>query len=518
MLANPHALGDLEASADRPLWASARDGKSWFDQLLLPEALRRYMGRPCISLEDLLRWRSLHDVPVSCAELQSFVKDQDGALEAKDVLTPISLCWPMGFAWSSFAAQSTMVASVQQANFGSTQFLTDEGALPDPGLPSVAVATDDVTLFNRASHAEVNAWRQAGYSPLGTLDAAWESIGIVGQDSKKYDLHSTTTVLGVSLLDGTQLGPRFGTLWSLMEAVADLTHLGKCCPKDYSSILGSMQWQDLLNRPLFSCLNTAYAFARVEPFDGEIPLWPHALSEFQLNCCLCPLWIVDLCRPWSSRVIATDASPSFGFGVCQAKLQLHLVRAAASVAGRGPHHFHLLNRVGADADKPRAGIGHVLPLRWRDFKVVLSSRARRKEHAGLLEAEGAFLAIKRAARDVKCHGYRQLILMDAIAVLSALQKGRSSVPTLRSCIKRCAVVLLAENIRPRFGYIPTAWNPADPPSRGKQVIGSARRRRVTTHYDVLDKHFLKARRVLKCMARPGYTESLSARMTSFSSS
>ena len=76
----------------------------------------------------------------------------------------------------------------------------------------------------------------------------------------------------------------------------------------------------------------------------------------------------------------------------------------------------------------------MLPLRWRDFKVILSSRARRKEHAGQLEAEGAFLALKRAARDISSHGVRQLILMDAIAVLSALQKGRSSAPTLRPCI------------------------------------------------------------------------------------
>ena len=149
--------------------------------------------------------------------------------------------------------------------------------------------------------------------------------------------------------------------------------------------------------------------------------------------------------------------------------------------------------------------------------MVLSSRARRKEHAGQLEAEGAFLALRRAARDVKSHGVRQLILMDAIAVLSALQKGRSSAPTLRSCVKRCSAFLLAANIRPRFGYIPTAWNPADPPSRGKHSSASAgRRRRVRSHTSAIEKQLARTKRVLKCMARLGYTESLSAAISSSS--
>ena len=510
MLANPHALGDLEASADRPLWASARDGQSWFDQLLLPDSLKQYMGRPCICLQDLLGWQSPDDGSLTLNELQTFVQDDGGALVDTDVVTPISLCWPMGFAWSSYAAQSTMVASVLKANFESNQFLVDEGALPTPNMPTVAVATDDVTAFVRASVSEVDAWRVAGVSPLDSLDEAWGAIGIAGQDSKRYDLLSSATVLGASLLNGTHLGPRFSTVWSLIEAIVDLSSFCQCSPKDYSSILGSTQWQNLLNRPLFSCLHVAYAFARTQPLDKVISLWPNALAELQLNCCLSALWIGDLCRPWASRVFATDASPSFGFGVCQAKLDPHLVREAASVAGRGPHHFHLRNRIGDESDKPRAGTRHVLPLHWGDFKVVLSSRARRKGHAGQLEAEGAFLALRRAARDVKSHGVRQLILMDAIAVLSALQKGRSSAPTLRSCIRRCSVLLLAGNIRARFGYIPTAWNPADPPSRGKRAdTAICRHRRISSRSSSIETKFHKTTHAGKCIKKMGHTQSLS---------
>lgn len=112
-------------------------------------------------------------------------------------------------------------------------------------------------------------------------------------------------------------------------------------------------------------------FLATQPLDAVISLWPQAAAELQLNCCFSALRIVDLCRPWASRIIATDASPSFGFGACHAKLDPRLVRDAASVAGRGPHHFHLKNRVGSESDKPRAGTRHVLPLRWSETGVIV---------------------------------------------------------------------------------------------------------------------------------------------------
>ena len=52
-LANPHALGDLEASADAPLRASARDARAWFDQLTLGDPLRPFTGRPELTIGEL---------------------------------------------------------------------------------------------------------------------------------------------------------------------------------------------------------------------------------------------------------------------------------------------------------------------------------------------------------------------------------------------------------------------------------------------------------------------------------
>eukprot|EP00435_Cladocopium_sp_Y103_P036362 s3897_g9.t1 len=52
-LASPTALLHLEASSDSTIRFCKRDARCWFDQLLLPAPLRKYMGRPAVSVPEL---------------------------------------------------------------------------------------------------------------------------------------------------------------------------------------------------------------------------------------------------------------------------------------------------------------------------------------------------------------------------------------------------------------------------------------------------------------------------------
>ena len=52
--ANPSALAELEATADCPVWMSGRDAKVFFDQLLAPAELQPFLGRPVITIGELL--------------------------------------------------------------------------------------------------------------------------------------------------------------------------------------------------------------------------------------------------------------------------------------------------------------------------------------------------------------------------------------------------------------------------------------------------------------------------------
>ena len=151
--ATPAALANLEASADRPVFMSSRDGKVFFDQLRVPLSLSAYLGRPAIRLCDLLEPPPCESGACAApglteAELASFVLD--GPIPSDSIwITPVSNAWPMGFGWSSYVAQSTMVASCRRAGFPIDSFLTGERVLAADRSTAVAVATDDVNVFQR---------------------------------------------------------------------------------------------------------------------------------------------------------------------------------------------------------------------------------------------------------------------------------------------------------------------------------------------------------------------------------
>ena len=170
-LADPSALIALESPWDRPIYVSSRDGACFFDQLLLPTSLCRFFGRPQISVAELVK----AGLPIT--EVQDYLIDDDGhKLDGFTLVTPLSLTWPMGFAHSAYVAQQIMTESCLLAGFSENQFLSSAGSIPDPLLPCVTVATDDVNAFARLSLEERVALEE---SPLVDLDEVWAEMKIM---------------------------------------------------------------------------------------------------------------------------------------------------------------------------------------------------------------------------------------------------------------------------------------------------------------------------------------------------
>ena len=70
---------------------------------------------------------------------------------------------------------------------------------------------------------------------------------------------------------------------------------------------GSVQWLDLLARPLLACLDAVYDFCRRSPDNVETHVPIDVLSELALNLSLFALWDFELDRPWLGGVVASDA-------------------------------------------------------------------------------------------------------------------------------------------------------------------------------------------------------------------
>ena len=164
---------------------------------------------------------------------------------------------------------------------------------------------------------------------------------------------------------------------------------------------------------------------------------------------------------------ASDASPAFGFGFCNASCSPMMSRAVAAAAADHSCVCRLLLEPGDEDEKPRSGPELRLPLSMSDFKPLFAIKAKVTSHSGCMEMEAVKLGLLRLTRVQRHHAHRGAFLVDAQAVGFALRKGRSSGPSLQPGARAVAAILLAADLKLSFPYLPSESNPADFPSRGK---------------------------------------------------
>jgi hypothetical protein len=320
--------------------------------------------------------------------------------------------------------------------------MTEGHRLPSAHATSIcgtlAVNTDDVTHFIRVP---IFKSKTVDIPPLSLVDEEWKAKGIRGQHRKSIDLQSNGTALGIDLVDGVWLAPHLPGFVSVVLAGTDLLRCKTASPLETNSLLGKVQWYDLLNRFLLSSLQDVYSFVREENGD-EIRAVPiKVLDELALNISLFSFWAIDLTRGWLETLPVSDASGSYGFGFCMAAAPGTLVREVASLPYDSVTNGRCTEELGAPLERPRAGATFRLPVRPSQFKPVLSQRARWSAHSGGLEASAVAQGLRLMSRDTRMHGKRGVFHVDAQAVMHALRKGRSSAPTLLHPIRLCGHML-----------------------------------------------------------------------------
>jgi hypothetical protein len=467
LLISPTSLAHLEANSCHPIWVSKKDGSCFFDQLALLEQLQEYMGRPSVTVTELMK--------IGCfsrEEVLAYLPDEERSTDAV-TLYPVNLTWAMGYSWSSYVAQSVMTGCCKLAGATNDMFLADAHQVPESMDCVIGVATDDVMHFSSRGAFAGDQWMSA-------LEDVFEKHGVLSNAAKDVAGSLNATCVGIDITQGIFLGPSASKLFDLIAAAADLFINPSCSAKDLASFTGTLQWFDLLNRWLLSCLHQVYMFNRASDQSTMRAVPRDVQSELMLNLALLPLCEVDLRRQWLDKVVATDASPSYGFGVSVC----HCPRSVTRTVGRASLNSDTVVRMTFDADdpaeKPRAGNTIRLPVKQKQFRTVLSRKADYIDHSGGLEAHGLCLGIQWLARKSEHHASRAVILVDAKAVLGAARKGRTSAPTLRNPLRRCAATALASDILVHLAYTPSESNAADWPSRGL-----CRRKALNRHKNVI---------------------------------
>ncbi len=180
-----------------------------------------------------------------------------------------------------------------------------------------------------------------------------------------------------------------------------------------------------------------------------------------------PLIGADLSRDFLPMLVACDAAPEYGIGVTYRSTAQSEVEVVGALAERRGHFVRFYPEANEPPPKGRLGTPHQLPCHKKDFQVAFSSKALRKAHSSVLEAQGLLSALKWVLRSSKKRfGHRVVVLVDAKAVLGAAAEGRTSAPALRGILRRIAAILLGTNTLLRLLYVPSDEGPADAPSRG----------------------------------------------------
>jgi hypothetical protein len=200
---------------------------------------------------------------------------------------------------------------------------------------------------------------------------------------------------------------------------------------------------------------------------------------------LLPLLEARLDAPFFHRAIASDASELAGGVVTtaltpQLRDQLwplcssrhHAVRQAVSNAqpvrsGSSAVHSRARQLLGLSAlDVARFDTFYstVDAAPWR---TIVSTPWAGVEHINVLELRAALLAVHWVLSYPSALSSRVFLLLDSTVAFFSVWKGRSSSPALLLVRRKISALLLAGGLSLLPGWVPSAVNPADAPSRLK---------------------------------------------------
>ena len=166
--------------------------------------------------------------------------------------------------------------------------------------------------------------------PLKGLDRVWAQAaqrGLAAKQKKQINLFSDGVTLEIALRGGTHLLSKPERLQDLLLGlgVMDLVRMRVASPKEVASVGGVLQWNNLLSRPLFSCLRHYYHFVEDCHDNTQRQVNVAVLSELPLIC-------LYLC---SGRLMCKD----LGLSGCGRRMQVHpsaMALAGLSAAMLGP--------------------------------------------------------------------------------------------------------------------------------------------------------------------------------------
>jgi hypothetical protein len=457
-LPNPSHLVQLQVPRGQRMFVGKSDLSNFYHHLGLPSWLRPYFALPPLTPQELA---------------------QCGA--PADAAYPMCLTLPMGFSHAVFLAQS-----VHQHVLYSARALDPRDSLLHLLSPTVThdravhgIVIDDLFLFSLD--------QQRAQQSFDAVLAAYRAAGFVVKDSKVVAPTSAPVkVIGFDI-DGAAATVSLPeeSQQQLVRATLAVLARGVVTGGTLSYLLGKWTWCMLLRRPSLAALQQSYRYAQLAR-GRRFTLWPSVRRELRTLLALLLLLHARLDTPCFHRAIASDAS-ELAAGVVTTPLTPELQHSFWPLCST---RHHATVQAQLNTDRVRTALGSALaanlPLDNDTQRVlslsqtfdsfygavsaapwttVVSTPWRDEEHINALELRAALLAVHWALSFPSALCRRVYLLLDSSVAFFTLWKGRSSSPQLLMVLRKVSAMLLAGGLTLLPGWVPSAVNPADAPSR-----------------------------------------------------
>ena len=388
-------------------------------------------------------------------------------MQATDELWPCSKVWGMGFAWSSYVAQETLLGVCTRAGLPNNVALAVGHPIPASERVFFSLATDDVMIFSRHGPGHTLA-------AAGRLDIAMAKAGIVKHPAKDINDSTDLTCVGVDLVGGRWWWPPALKMWQLRLGTVGLCSSRRGSSAALRAFHGLVQWFDLLQRGKFSFYDSIYKESEAWDDWTVRDLPSDVLRELACSMALGSMWGVDMSVGHLPFIAATDASSEYGLGGCTAPRTLSSMSSLASLAERDGTYVTLQGVI----DKPRTrslGTPHNLGIGLAEFTSIFSIRCHDDDHINIRECKALLFYVRWLLRSQLRHRHRVIVLVDSMVVVGAVTKGRSGSRLLNAWVRRIHCLCFAGGIRLMLIYVPSEHNPSDYPSRGVRLPGKRQR-------------------------------------------
>lgn len=461
-LPDPSHLVQLRVPHGARMQTGKSDLSNYYHHIGMPEWMQPYFALP----------------PLTPSELASLGLDASRAY-------PMCRTLPMGFSHAVLLAQCCHEHVVY-----SSGALKREDNLLRMSSPDVThdraihgIEIDDFFLFSldRALATRI----------LNAVLAAYHAAGFVVKQSKVImPTDDPVKVIGLMFEhddDGhTSLRLSSDASIELARTTLAVLRRGALSGIGLAHVIGRWTWCMLVRRPSLGALQHVYRYIQAA-HRRRFVLWPSVRRELWMLLGLLPLLHARLDVHIFRHAVATDAS-ELGAGVvcttvtpaldqriwpvCSSRHNANLQTVVNAAVSRGEP------LVDSDAATTPADpaveffqrahreyssfYDDVMASRW---STIVSSAWLVPEHINALELRAVLLAVHWLLSYPSSHSSRVYLLVDSTVALFALWKGRTSSARLLLIVRKINALLLASGVSLLTGWLPSAVNPADQPSR-----------------------------------------------------